>query len=851
MKNNFFIIIILLVTTLFCECTNTKNTVATRSFHNVTSHYNVLFNAGESYKKGIEKSDNNPNLDYTSILPVYKIDAKNVGNLVASDMETCTEKCAKNILKHSITKKPKKKYGFRGMSESEKEFYEKPDYCKWIDETYLMMGKANYAMGDLDRAESSLYLVTTRFRKEPTKFEALVWLSKTYLKQNREKDALETLSRLEQDLRHDKKLDKDIHKVYAQNYIDHNNYTLACQELEKALSLEKNKKEQSYLSYLLADVYRISGKPQLAKEYYQKVIKQNKDYSLVFNSKINLATVINPNQDSQKTIKELNKMLQEEKNSDFKDRIYFALGEISKRKQDTLNAIKYYQKSANSSTKNTNQKAKSYLSAAELCFLIPDYLKSAAFYDSTLMNMPKESNEYKQIANKSEALSKLAKCIQTANYNDSLLTLGKMSEGQRNKIIEQKINEVIAYEQSVKNQALGSGYSDNNYGVKVLGQDGNPGFQGKWYMYNQQALKFGSQEFTRKWGKRPLEDNWRRSNKNISTFVDQDENLENNDNQNNTVLDNKSKEYYLQNIPLTLEDQQKCKETIVENIFVSSNIYKEDLNDIDKAIDQLLLITEKYPNTFIESQVYYKLYELYIQKHNNDRAGYYKSLLEEKYPSSGYSRILNDPEYLNNIQKHKQDGLNAYNQCLEEYQNQNYLSAINLCKSLKKDYLDLEIVENFDYLHAICQGKIKKFSAMKEELNNFVNNYPKSTLINNIKLKLEVLNSGEYDIEKFIVDDSPLEVWIISKTDKTLKFKALDQSNQNNQNHLEITSKEIFDYFRVTVDKFKSKEEAIEFYKKFYINQKGDYEIFYISNSNANIIKQENDIKSYINWFRE
>jgi len=484
--------------------------------------------------------------------------------------------------------------------------------------------------------------------------------------------------------------------------------------------------------------------------------------------------------------------------------------------------------------------------------LIPDYLRSAAFYDSTLMNMPKESNEYKQIANKSKALSKLAQSIQNANYNDSLLNLGLMSESQRNKIIENKINEVIAYEQSVKNQALGnSGYSDNNFGVRVLGQDGNPGFQGKWYMYNQQALKFGSQEFNRKWGKRPLEDNWRRSNKNNSNFDDNQEKDDNQDEENKTVLDNKSKEYYLQNIPLDQEKQQKCKETIVENLFVSSNIYNEELNDKDKAIDQLLTICEKYPNTYIESQVYYKLYELYNSKHNNDRAGYYKSLLEEKYPTSGYSRILNDPNYLKNIQKHKDDGLNAYNQCLEEYQNQNYLLAISLCENLKKDYLDLEITENFDYLHAICQGKIKKFSTMKEELNDFVINYPKSSLIGNIKQKLEVLNSGEYDIEKFVVDDSPLEVWIISKEDKSLKFKALDQINNNNQNHLEITSDQKFDYFRVLVSKFKNKEEAIEFYKKFYINQKGDYEIFYISNSNANIIKQDNDLKSYINYFQQ
>ena len=36
---------------------------------------------------------------------------------------------------------------------------------------------------------------------------------------------------------------------------------------------------------------------------------------------------------------------------------------------------------------------------------------------------------------------------------------------------------------------------------------------GKWYFYNSTTLSFGYSEFTRKWGKRKLEDDWRRANK--------------------------------------------------------------------------------------------------------------------------------------------------------------------------------------------------------------------------------------------------------------------------------------------------------------------------------------------------
>ena len=144
-------------------CSNTKNTPATRCFHNLTSHYNVYFNASEYYKKGVENINANLVCNYTEILPVYKIDGDGASEIAKGDLENCIQKCGKNILVHSITAKPKKKYPRTGMDEQQQAFYNKPEYCKWIDDTYLLMGKANYVLGELDRAESSFRLGTTLF----------------------------------------------------------------------------------------------------------------------------------------------------------------------------------------------------------------------------------------------------------------------------------------------------------------------------------------------------------------------------------------------------------------------------------------------------------------------------------------------------------------------------------------------------------------------------------------------------------------------------------------------------------------------------------------------------------------
>ena len=49
-------------------------------------------------------------------------------------------------------------------------------------------------------------------------------------------------------------------------------------------------------------------------------------------------------------------------------------------------------------------------------------------------------------------------------------------------------------------------------------QFGNNTSGGKWYFYNPATLSFGLSEFTKKWGKRKLEDDWRRKNKNLQGF---------------------------------------------------------------------------------------------------------------------------------------------------------------------------------------------------------------------------------------------------------------------------------------------------------------------------------------------
>ncbi|MCQ2974555.1 MAG: tetratricopeptide repeat protein [Bacteroidales bacterium] len=845
---------------LFLACSNSKNTASTRAFHNLTAHYNVYFNAGESYKSGVDNVEQKLRCDYTEILPVFKIDADGAVDIAKADMETCIQKCGKNILTHSITAKPKKSYGRGGMDESELAFYNKPDFCKWIDDTYLLMGKANYVIGEFDRAESSFRLVTTRFKHEPSKFEATMWLAKTMWAQHNYTDALEQLNKLKADKRHPKKLDREIMMVFADINISLRKYDDATENLLSAIELTKKKSQKAWLTYILGDIYRRNGNYPEAKKCYETVLKMNPDYSTVFNAKINLATVFDSNSDVEKMKLELLNLAKEENNKDYKDQIYYAIAEIERRNNNLDEALNYYLKSARSSTINDVQKSKSYLATANIYFEKPDYINAQQYYDSTMQYLPKSYSDYDEISKKSENLSELTRYINEANYQDSIQRVAKMPKNQQDAIVRQLIAEVAQKEAQQNQPAQYSFSGDNNYGVQYTGQDGNPNFAGKWYLYNTTSLSYGKSEFIKKWGQRRLEDNWRRKNKNVEILETQEEQEVQEE---DSTINNKMPEYYLRNLPTTDSAFTISQNIEADSWFAVSDIYREKLNDNDKAIETLLYLNSKNSDHYLMPQSLYALYNLYIEKGEKSLAEYNKLQLISKYPESGYAKILGDPNYLKNVQNRKDSANTMYFDALSYFNLKQYSSCINMCQTGETKYSDLKIAENFYYLEAKSYGRLDNTVAMKNILEKMVKLFPKSSLINPVKDKLEVLNSGKFDYQKFDTLDYTQHYFILvcnmqNENANSINYKLQNFCAENQYFELDITEQNISEQTKIIkIETFANKQTAMEFYRQIIVKLYNDFqpEIDFkplvINRSNLQLIKTNADIDSYSNFFEK
>ena len=417
-------------------CSTKKNTMVTRGYHNLTSRYNVYFNASEAYKKGMLTIEGIYRDNYTQILPVFTYTDATANASAAPDMDRTITKSSLCIKKHSITTKPKRKKG-RKPTEKEKEFASKPEFCNWVDDSYMFMAKAQFFKQEFTGALLSLKYIEKTYEKEPIRYDALLWLIRVYNETGEYEQSLSTLQQLEKDKKFPiKKYEAEINLLYADYFLKQKKYDDAIPKLKQAVKLIKKKRERARYVFILAQLFQRKGNLIESSKLYKEVTKLNPPYELLFNANINRALSIDAKGDTKQLIRQLNKMLKDEKNIEFKDQIYYALGNLALKRNDKKEAIRLFELSVNTSVNNQNQKALSCLALAELYFSQPNYEGAAAYYDSTMQYLPKTYPDYKTISIRTSNLLKLVANLQIVQHEDSIRAIAKLPEEERMKKID-------------------------------------------------------------------------------------------------------------------------------------------------------------------------------------------------------------------------------------------------------------------------------------------------------------------------------------------------------------------------------------------------------------------------------
>lgn len=717
------------ITLLITACSTKKNTFTRREYHKLTAHYNAYWNGNESLKEGIAELRKSARDNYTSVLPVYNYGSASNALTINPNMDRAIEKASKVIQRHSM-------------------YYDKKERVKWVMYSYLLIGKANFYKQDYNAARRAFDYVSRQYSDDPIKYEAMLWMGRTYKQLKQYEKAISTYDLITGEsvgqllpwvVR------KDLPLAYADMFIAQSKYTQAKEFLEKAIPLNSNARLRTRINFILGQIYQSEGKDNRASGYYTKVMKGTASFEMAFNARINLARVYNASSsDKRAIVKELEKMLKDTKNKDFNDQIYFALADIAlKEKNDTL-GVQYLRKSVASSVSNDYQKSVSSLRLADLYFKRPDYRQAQAYYDSAIMFLPKDFPEYEKISAKTDILTRLVENLQTIHAQDSIQLLAAMSEADRNKIIDKVIAEVVRKEEEAKRlkeeEDLAMMAGVGLQGRQIVDQDkGTSAIAGGgWYFYNPSAISMGYSEFTRKWGRRRLEDNWRLSNKRevaMDPMITDDtggnpaDTTQGKPGAGKKSQDLKSRDSYLKDLPFTTEKIDASNLLIADALFNAGIIFLEELFDKPKAIEMFSQLISRFPDNENALQSNYHLYRAYRDLGDSTQMAFHKDQIIKNFPESDYAKILIDPNYNVELEAQRNRVKTLYEETYLAFERGQFRTAIIYSNDALANYKDENLMPRFAFIHALSRGKTENMDTMKMELTKLIAAYPTSDVV--------------------------------------------------------------------------------------------------------------------------
>jgi TolA-binding protein len=848
----------------FSSCSTRKNTFPNRAFHNTTARFNVLFNGKEAMKAGEAELETKVKDNYTTLLPIYNYPPQNELGSILPHMDRVIQKSSKCIYKHSMY--------IRGK-----------EYVKYIDNAYFLMGKAYFYKQDYNQAQRIFSYIENTYKVSDVKEEAKIMNARTALRQKYYGRAFDLLNEVDGAIY--KKKSKKLNLQYNAAMAEYN-LTAPDGEIESAVDFInealKNRPKRQFktrLYFIRGQLYELMGQTTEAQQSFMTVIKRTPNYEMEFNAHMHLATNYDGSKSAKASIlKELNKMLDEKKNEDYKDQIYYAMSEIYRIDEDTVTQKEYLAKSVAAYSNNDYQRTFSSLALADIYFNEELYMEAQNYYDTATMTMPKNYPGYDDIIKKSNVLRDLTDNLKMIELQDSLQRIAKMSEAQRNQWVQKMIADYTekerreAEEEAARMMALQATAGMANVNV-------NTNVSGKWYFYNTQLISTGQTEFYRRWGNRKLEDNWRISNKQQLSFDDMalmnDPNAVQDtveyDEDGNPIpkreTDPKKPAFYTQDLPLTQAAMDSSNAMVVEALYNCALIYMDQLNDMKRANGMLKTLIQRYPEHDLALSSMYILYLNYLKSGDQAQSDYYKNIILTQYAETDYAKLISDPTYYVRLEEKAKQHELKYDVAYDYYINKNWKKTVEVANSVLPYCTDRVLASKFAYLRAVSIGQIMGEDSLKRALTGVIMNFPNTDVEKLARIYLSnfaedvnvtlaqagdtlaqqaVLKKEQAEKSPFV--DKPDEIHyvvIILNSSAVAMQTVKDEVASFNREFFSLEQYNLNSFFlnktdqMITISKFKNKEVAMNYYTIMVNNPifashlaSGHYNVYAMSSSN-------------------
>lgn len=726
--NQIILYFFLLLGAFFSSCSN-QESWSYKAWHNTLAHYNTFFNAEQKWLETEELTRESFKDDFRKPLVLFNYGGNEALKNNQSAMDEVIKKASTMIDKH-----PK---------------------SRWVDDAYLLNGKAYFLKGEISAAKDLFEYVNEHFTDPKIRFSAQLWIARCLYQKLQWVDA-EVLAQsilINQDLPNS--LLGETHKVLGSIQFALGKYTQSAAQLELALPNSNNRMDQYRLHFALGQCYQFDKQFDLAGSHFSKVPTLNPPYELAFHARMAQVGILSAKQENYtKANKVLSKMLKDDKNIDFYGQIYVSMGNNELKANNISLAIKRYNQAIQLSSAKEH-KTNAYLALGNYFFSNLRYEKAALYYDSANNIIDESHPDFEEIVRRNDILSDLLTAVMTISQNDSLLRMANDPIWRT-----KKIKEAIEREKTLQEAALSKkkNINYNNQANNNANPASMPGMNGMSDMgmpnpltspdlgmrstsgnssfpfYNALNRSKGEQEFKKIWSTRSNIDYWRYgAKKSVSEPINgtmanttRDSATEKKTQKSDTIFIpsdvlEAEKKYYVE-LPLSEEAKKIALAEIEKSLFEAARIYQDRLQDSNESIRLYSELINRFPQSENSAQAHYELIKLYRVGGDFSQADAWKSKLIANFPKSIYVRLLESGGILSEIVRSNsgdkiidslfQTMVNAYNKGL-------FKEAIVLKMQADKNYSGNQLQIKFDYLQAIVfikQGNTEKGIELLKQL---------------------------------------------------------------------------------------------------------------------------------------
>ena len=655
-------------------CSTQKNNLINREYHALNTKFNVLFNGKEALEIGKAVLYQNNRDNFLAVLPVEPITLQGEdeeSNASIPSFTIAEEKAAKAIQKHSMNIGGKQRN-------------------RQIQDAYLLLGKARYFdRRFLPALEAFNFLLEGYFGNEEVYYEGRLWREKTNLRLGNNALVVDNLKPLAQRMPFKTPLYAQVNATVAQAYLNLKNQDSARVYITLAALAEKDKTTKARYRYIEAQLLEQTQYLDSARQAYQTIVSWKRKAPRIFWMQAKLQTIrLQALRDSLSPLPALEKLSKLFENQPYLHLIHQQEARyLLANEQDSL-ALRFYDKSLQSSYADTSTRMSNYRELADYHFQQGGYVKTGAYLDSLLREIPEEGRLKTNVQRERDGLDEVIALEEVIQSTDSILALGAMTkEAQldffQNVIDEKRAKELAAIEEEKKGL-----FSFGNNAANVF------------YFYNERLVVQGKQAFLSTWGNRPNSDNWNRLNtvniENIATAATAQE-------QENTSFFIETPAFFVEQIPtdtLALAALAKDRKQAYLDVGI---LYKEKFKNNALALARFEKVFALKPTENQEVSALYHSFKI-LESTDSERAQAYKNTLLSRFPKSPFAQIVRDPQNYALAENQSPSGL--YEKAYRAYLRQDFKKVLASCENLKVIVSGTPLAPKVAFLKAIVVGRL-------------------------------------------------------------------------------------------------------------------------------------------------